>query len=185
MRLKKGLLVSIVLLLLASLALSACGGPQTVEELIEEPEAAVEEAPAEEAAAEQPEAAAEEPEAAEEATEEVAEVEEVGEADLDTAFTAFLGNMVAYNTISPEALNEALAEEDIFLLDVRQPEELEENGYIEGAINIPLRELGENLDKLPSFDTSIVVYCGSGWRATIAMTALGALGWTDVRSLVG
>jgi rhodanese-related sulfurtransferase len=36
------------------------------------------------------------------------------------------------------------------------------------------------LDRLPSFETPIVVYCGSGWRCTIALPALGALGWRDV-----
>ena len=38
---------------------------------------------------------------------------------------------------------------------------------------------------MPSFETPIVSYCGSGWRCTIAMTALGAMGWEDVLSLKG
>lgn len=109
---------------------------------------------------------------------------EGGTTTLDNAFNEFLANMVKYNTIGLDALNEQLAgDPPPFLLDVRQPEELEENGHIEGAVNIPLRELGQNLDKLPSFDTPIVSYCGSGWRCTIAMTELGALGWENVLSL--
>ena len=60
---------------------------------------------------------------------------------------------------------------------------LEEKGHIEGAVHIPLRDLGKHIDLLPAFDTPIVAYCGSGWRATVAMTALNALGWTDVRAL--
>jgi rhodanese-related sulfurtransferase len=71
------------------------------------------------------------------------------------------------------------------VLDVRSVEEVEEKGYIEGAAVIPLREVGQHLDQLPSFDTTIVSYCGSGWRCTIAMTALEALGWEDVLSLKG
>jgi rhodanese-related sulfurtransferase len=70
-------------------------------------------------------------------------------------------------------------------LDVRQNEELEDKGYIEGAVHIPLREPGQNLDLMPSSDTPIVTYCGGGWRCTIAMTALGAMGWEDVLSLKG
>jgi rhodanese-related sulfurtransferase len=69
------------------------------------------------------------------------------------------------------------------LLDVRTTGELEEKGHITGAYHIPLQELGQNLDKLPSFDTPIVAYCGSGWRATIAMTALSAMGWEDVKAM--
>jgi len=94
--------------------------------------------------------------------------------------------MVKYNTTGLDALNEALAgDPPPFVLDVRQPEELEEKGHIEGAVNVPLRELGQNLNLMPSFETPIVSYCGSGWRCTIAMTALGAMGWEDVLSLKG
>ena len=100
--------------------------------------------------------------------------------DIDAAFNSFLDNMVGYNAINPAGLNEMLAEEPPpFLLDVRSINEVEENGYIEGATVIPLLELGKNLDLLPSFDTTIVAYCGSGWRCTIAMTALGPLGWNS------
>ncbi|MGD9094050.1 MAG: rhodanese-like domain-containing protein, partial [Anaerolineales bacterium] len=101
-------------------------------------------------------------------------------------YTDFLANMVKYNTIGLEDFNIALGEEPPpYVLDVRQPEEAEEKGHIESARLIPLRELGQNYDKLPSFDTQTVSYCGSGWRCTIAMTALGALGWEDVLSLKG
>ena len=100
--------------------------------------------------------------------------------DIDAAFNSFLDAMVGYNAINPAGLNEMLAEEPPpFLLDVRSINEVEENGYIEGATVIPLLELSKNLDLLPSFDTTIVAYCGSGWRCTIAMTALGPLGWNS------
>jgi rhodanese-related sulfurtransferase len=68
---------------------------------------------------------------------------------------------------------------------VREVTEVEENGHIPGTVLIPLRELADNLAYLPSFDTPIVVYCGSGWRCTIAMPALEALGWENVMSLKG
>ena len=109
-----------------------------------------------------------------------------GEAALDAAFTTFLGDMVAYNTISLEAVNEMLAEEPPpFLLDVRSPSEVEEKGYIEGAAVIPLRDLAQNIEYLPSEDTPIVSYCGSGWRCTIATAMLEGLGWETVYSLKG
>jgi rhodanese-related sulfurtransferase len=107
-----------------------------------------------------------------------------GIAKIDNAFQFLLENMEKYNTITMEPLNEALASDTPpFLLDVRTEPELEERGHITGAVNIPLQELTQHIDLLPDFDTPIVVYCGSGWRATIAMTALGAMGWTDVKAL--
>ncbi|MDX1377674.1 MAG: rhodanese-like domain-containing protein [Anaerolineales bacterium] len=98
-------------------------------------------------------------------------------------YKTMLAEMVAYNTVKADGLLVELAEDKPpFLLDVRSAAELEENGHIEGATHIPLNELAQNLDLLPSFDTPIVVYCGSGWRATIAMTALHGMGWTNVRA---
>ena len=100
--------------------------------------------------------------------------------NLDAAFNSFLDNMVDYNALSLAELNMMLADEPApFLLDVRSIDEVYANGYIEGSSVIPLLELGMNLDLLPSFDTTIVAYCGSGWRCTIAMTALGPLGWNS------
>ncbi len=103
---------------------------------------------------------------------------------LTDTYNIMLANMNGYNTIKADGLLVELAEDTPpFLLDVRSAAELEEKGHIEGAFHIPLNELAKNLDLLPSFDTPIVAYCGSGWRATIAMTALHAMGWTDVRAL--
>lgn len=42
-----------------------------------------------------------------------------------------------------------LAEENIFLLDVREPSELEELGTVEGYVNIPIDQLEGRLDELP------------------------------------
>jgi rhodanese-related sulfurtransferase len=113
--------------------------------------------------------------------------EEMGMAELDPAFQTFLEDMERYNTIGVEDVNTMLAEdpESVFLLDVRQPSELEENGWIEGAVNIPLREVAASVEYLPAFDQTIVSYCGSGWRCTIALTALEAMGWEDVLGLTG
>jgi len=104
--------------------------------------------------------------------------------DLDGVFNGMLQNMTSFNTIKPDDVLVALAEDKPpFLLDVRTAEEVAENGYVEGATNIPLNELAQHIDLLPSLDTPIVTYCGSGWRATIAMTALYGMGWTNVRTL--
>ena len=109
----------------------------------------------------------------------------VTDEELDAAFSTFLADMEGYNTMTLEKLNEILITEKPFLLDVRTAAETEEKGHIEGSVAIPLNELGENLSYLPSYDTTIVSYCGSGWRCTIALTALEALGWENVLGLKG
>ncbi|MCC6616787.1 MAG: rhodanese-like domain-containing protein [Anaerolineae bacterium] len=91
-----------------------------------------------------------------------------------------------YGTVNVEAFLELLAENpDVVVLDVREDAEVEEAGIIEGAIHLPLRTLGENLDLLPNLDATIVVVCKSGFRATIGMAALQTLGYTDVHVLTG
>ncbi|MBI9045613.1 MAG: hypothetical protein JEZ06_14080 [Anaerolineaceae bacterium] len=167
----------LVLLIAFSIMLSACQpAAPVVEEVIEE-EAAVEEVEeVEEEAAE---------EVVEEEVVEEPEVAVATEEELDAAFSAFLGNMEAYQTFGLDALNEAMIDAPPFLLDVRGLDEIEGSGHIPGAIAVPLRELGENLQYLPAdMGDDFVSYCGSGWRCTIAATALGALGW-DAKCLKG
>jgi len=72
-----------------------------------------------------------------------------------------------------------------FLVDVRETAEVEKTGYIPGAIHLPIRELLNNLDKLPAQDQPIVIYCASGHRGGFGMAALRLLGYTDVRNLGG
>ena len=181
---KKSVLL-LTFVLIFGLLLAACGGStpeQTAETVVEEAAQVVEEAvqptdaPVEEAApTEEP---APEPTA-------VPEVTEVTDEQLDTLFGDFLAGMEAYDTLGLEPFNEMLAGEAPFILDVRETAELEENGWIEGAVHVPIRELAARTDVLPSQDTPIVVYCGSGWRCTIALPLLNALGWDNVKSLKG
>ena len=85
-----------------------------------------------------------------------------------------------------DTLVSELAENPPFLLDVREASELAENGYIEGAVNVPLRTVAQHLDLLPAeLDAPIVVYCAKGTRGAIGMTALQVLGYTNVRNLSG
>lgn len=107
-----------------------------------------------------------------------------GTPTLTQNYSTMLSTMEGYNTIKSDGLmTEMIEDTPPFVLDVRTTAEVEEQGHIEGAAHIPLSELGQNIDLLPSFDTPIVTYCGSSWRATIAMTVLHGMGWTDVRTL--
>ncbi|HMN13560.1 MAG TPA: rhodanese-like domain-containing protein [Bellilinea sp.] len=89
-----------------------------------------------------------------------------------------------YGTVGAAKLNEEFAEKAPFLLDIRTPGEVEK-GYIKGAVNIPVNDLLNNLDKLPAQDQPIVIYCGSGHRGGFALAALKLLGYTNVRNLAG
>jgi rhodanese-related sulfurtransferase len=76
------------------------------------------------------------------------------------------------------AFKDAVEASGALLIDIREVGEYEE-GHIEGAVNIPLRTLGENLDKIPT-DRQVFIYCKSGHRAGIAVSALGMLGYTNI-----
>jgi len=79
--------------------------------------------------------------------------------------------------IDSEELKAKLAtNEDLYLLDVREPDELLKS-KIDGSVNIPLAEIFQpnGMDSIPT-DKPVVIICGSGNRATIATYALAQEG---------
>ena len=83
------------------------------------------------------------------------------------------------DTISVEELRN---EEKPYILDVRTIEEYNLS-HIDGAINIPLDELRENLKKLDK-SKEIVVHCHSGLRSYLACRILKQTGY-NVKNLIG
>ncbi|WCP68764.1 FAD-dependent oxidoreductase [Vibrio tubiashii] len=69
------------------------------------------------------------------------------------------------------------------LLDVRNPAELENVGFIEGAINIPVDQLRQRMTELPK-DKEIVIYCQVGLRGNVAYRQLVNNGY-KARNLIG
>lgn len=69
----------------------------------------------------------------------------------------------------------------VFLLDVREPKELEEEGAIKGAINIPLGTLAERLAKVPK-GTQVVSICRRARRAATAADLLEKNGYKGIRT---
>ena len=121
------------------------------------------------------------------ATEAPVVVEETGP-DAQALFTALVADLPAdkgYGSVKVSTLNEEMVEKAPFILDVREAAEVEADGYIEGSVNIPVREVLTNLDKLPGLDEAIVVTCASGHRGSMVMSALKLLGYTNVRNLGG
>lgn len=83
------------------------------------------------------------------------------------------------DTISVEELRN---EKKTYILDVRTIEEYNLS-HIDGAINIPLDELRENLKKLDK-SKEIVVHCHSGLRSYLACRILKQKGY-NVKNLIG
>jgi NADPH-dependent 2,4-dienoyl-CoA reductase/sulfur reductase-like enzyme/rhodanese-related sulfurtransferase len=69
------------------------------------------------------------------------------------------------------------------ILDVRNPEEFAE-GFIPGAVNVPLDDLRERMIEIPK-DQDVVVYCKIGLRAYLAYRILTNSGFTRVKNLSG
>jgi rhodanese-related sulfurtransferase len=69
------------------------------------------------------------------------------------------------------------------VIDVRTPREWSE-GHIDGATNLPLAQLHDRMDEIPS-DTPVVVYCSGGYRSAIASSLLRKAGLREVTDLVG
>ena len=70
-------------------------------------------------------------------------------------------------------------------LDVREPEEYDQ-GAVPGAVHLPRGNLEFQVEgKLPDKEAPVVVYCAGGVRSAFAAQTLGALGYTDVVSLIG
>jgi rhodanese-related sulfurtransferase len=89
-----------------------------------------------------------------------------------------------FNGIRGEALKAKLdSGEQVFLLDVREPNEFA-GGRIEGALNVPVREVPKNLAKLPQDkNAQIVVVCASAVRSGYVAEALSFKGYTNVKHL--
>ena len=81
--------------------------------------------------------------------------------------------------------NKTSMEANAVLLDVRTPEE-HKNGYLEGAVLLPLAELESKISsKVSGKNTPIYIYCRSGRRAGTAVEKLKTMGYTDLHNLGG
>lgn len=86
--------------------------------------------------------------------------------------------------ISPAELHEKLEKgEEIQLIDVREPHELEISELAEAEL-IPLGQLASRLSDLDSAD-EFVLFCKSGTRSTRALEILGSAGFKKIKNLKG
>jgi metal-sulfur cluster biosynthetic enzyme/rhodanese-related sulfurtransferase len=73
---------------------------------------------------------------------------------------------------------------DLFVLDVRTPAEFA-SGHIPRAHLVPLDELEDRLNELPSRDTPLLVTCAAGGRSASACAILADHGFTRLVNLAG
>ena len=73
------------------------------------------------------------------------------------------------------------------MIDVRQYEELQASGTVQGSLHIPkgVIEFRLNSNDEISFDTSVYVFCAVGIRSAIAGHNLKKVGYQKVFNLVG
>ncbi|MGB5170265.1 MAG: MBL fold metallo-hydrolase [Eudoraea sp.] len=79
--------------------------------------------------------------------------------------------------ITVDQFQKAYFGEGPLVFDVRKKSEFDSE-HIEGAINIPLNELEDNLWQFPK-DKPFVIHCAGGYRSMIAASILMNKGWED------
>lgn len=77
------------------------------------------------------------------------------------------------------SLPEVLKSGNYYLIDVREPMELEMDGYIDGATNIPLGEVEDRKEEILNLDKPVVLFCRSGNRSGKALDYLTHEGLKD------
>ena len=78
------------------------------------------------------------------------------------------------------SIEEVLKAGNYHLIDVREPMELEMDGNIEEAQNIPLGELEERKQEISNLAGNIIFVCRSGNRSGKAVEYFKSEGMTDV-----
>jgi rhodanese-related sulfurtransferase len=107
-------------------------------------------------------------------------------ADLVAAARATIENL------DPEAVARETDRGGTLLVDIREREELERQGSIEGAVHAPRGMLEFYADASSPYylselqaDRRVIVFCASGGRSALAVKALQALGYSNVAHLEG
>ncbi|MFZ5642728.1 MAG: rhodanese-like domain-containing protein [Bacillota bacterium] len=91
----------------------------------------------------------------------------------------------SYQNVNAGALHGMIQnEKDIVLVDVREPFELEETGYIPGSVNIPVGQVEKRINEIPR-DKKVVIICRSGRRSAEAAKLLTEKGYTNIYNLEG
>lgn len=94
--------------------------------------------------------------------------------------------------LTPDQVNEELSRGNVTLIDIRESEELKQNGRIAGSVHAPRGMLEFYADESlpyhkPEFDKNkrIVLHCASGGRSALAAATLKQMGYEKVAHMDG
>lgn len=94
--------------------------------------------------------------------------------------------------LTPEQVKEELSKGNVTLIDIRESEELKQNGKIAGSVHAPRGMLEFYADPSlpyhkPEFDKDkrIILHCASGGRSALATSTLKQMGYNNVAHLDG
>ena len=94
--------------------------------------------------------------------------------------------------LTPQQVADEMKKGNANLIDIREPDELKQNGKIPGATNAPRGMLEFYADETlpyhkPEFDKSkkIILHCASGGRSALAAKTLKDMGYQNVAHLDG
>jgi rhodanese-related sulfurtransferase len=94
--------------------------------------------------------------------------------------------------LTPEQVKEELSKGNVTLIDIRESEELKQNGKIAGSVHAPRGMLEFYADPSlpyhkPEFDKDkrIILHCASGGRSALATSTLKQMGYNNVAHMDG
>lgn len=99
------------------------------------------------------------------------------------AFASQAAGAVVRNLDAPGALSLLKQRPNVYLLDVRTPEEYRQ-GHLAGAHLIPIDQIAQRLGELPA-NQPILVYCAVGSRSAQVFNFLARRGYPEVYNLDG
>jgi rhodanese-related sulfurtransferase len=96
------------------------------------------------------------------------------------------------DNLSAEQAQEEITNGNVTVIDIRETEEVKQNGKIAGAVNAPRGMLEFYADASlpyhkPEFDKEkrIIFYCASGGRSALALKTLKEMGYTNIAHIDG
>ena len=95
--------------------------------------------------------------------------------------TLCVGLSLLAQHLTTEEFEKHLKDKKVFLLDVREPKEIQENGSVKGYVNIPVGELEKRMSEIPK-DKLIITMCQKGVRAARALELLAKNGYKTLGS---
>jgi rhodanese-related sulfurtransferase len=96
------------------------------------------------------------------------------------------------DNLSAEQAQEEITNGNVTVIDIRETEEVKQNGKIAGAVNAPRGMLEFYADASlpyhkPEFNKEkrIIFYCASGGRSALALKTLKEMGYTNIAHIDG